>query len=166
MAEGEALIDKYEDTLAAVRKAHPEFAGKTISLVGFGGSPGVWLHSTAGSAAEKFFQDLGFQPNPATSKITGLISEEKYGLIDTDVLVAFDNNGSTPETVARLRANPLFADLKVVKNGAFLYLDEHKDLVFVGSPLSDPSIPGLIWLLGVLPDYLGKAAKAADAAEK
>lgn len=165
-AEAEALIAKYQEKLAGVRTAHPEFEGKTISLVGFGGSPGVWLHSTKGSASEKFFEALGFKANPATATVSGLITEEKYSLIDTDVLVGFDNNGSTPESIKRLRNNPLFAGLSVVKNGAFLYLDEHKDLVFVGVPLSDPSLPGLIWLLDVLPDSLGKAAKAADDGKK
>lgn len=164
VAEGEALIKAYQDKLASVRQAHPEFQGKTVTLMDFAGS-GVGVRSTAGSASEKFFTSLGFKPNPLTAAVKGEVPEEKYNLLDADVLLAEDNGDVTKEVVNRLRANPLFKELKAVKSGAFLYLDEYPVLVPTAAPLSEPSLPGLTWLLGVLPDYLAKSAKAADAGQ-
>lgn len=164
--EAEALISEYEGKLAELKTTHPEFEGKTISLVGVIGDSGLWLHSTKDSAAEQFLGTLGFVPNPGTEKVMGEIPEEKYGLIDSDVLVTFDNNGSTSETIDHLRKNPLFSELNVIKDGASLHLDDHDELRFAGVPLSNPSVPGLIWLLDVLPEYLAPAATAADAAKQ
>lgn len=166
VAEADALLRQYQEKLSAVRTAHPEFNGKTISVVGFSGPDGAWLDSQKGSSVESFLTELGFKANPATATITGIIPEEKFNLIDADVLVGMAKNGSTDKTIGQIRANPLFAELKVVRNGAFVYLDDSKDGVYMAAPLSAPSVGSKIWLLNVLPDILAPAAKAADIAKK
>lgn len=166
VAEAEALLSQYDKKLAEVRGAHPEFDGKTISVVGFSGPDGAWLDSQQGSSVESFLSELGFKANPATARVSGNIPEEKFDLIDADVLVGMAKNGSTDKTIGQVRANPLFAELKVVRNGAFVYLDDSKDGVYVAAPLSAPSVPSKLWLLDVLPGILSPAAKAADSAKK
>lgn len=165
VAEGQALISDYENKVNTVKKEHPEFGGKSFTVVGLIGNAGLWLQSPAGSPSEDFFTSLGFVPNPATAKISGEIPEEKFDTIDADVLITMNNNGATEETIKELRKNPLYSELSVVRNGAAVHLDDSDAGMYLASPLTDPSIPSMIWMLNELPDILSPAAKAADAAD-
>jgi iron complex transport system substrate-binding protein len=161
LAEAEALVQEYETKLAGVREAHPEFDGKTFTVVGLIGNAGMWLHSTTGSATDDFFEAMGFVPNPATATVTGEIPEEKFDVVDADVLITMNNNGSTEETIRELRANPLYSELAVVQRGSAVHLDDVEIGVYLAAPLTDPSVPSMIWMLDNLPPVLATAAEAA-----
>lgn len=161
MAQADGLISGYRTKLANTKRDNPGFAGKTLTMVGLSGD-GLFLFSTAGSPAEKFFTDMGFKANPATKSVTGTIPQEKYQVLDSDVLVTTNISGSTDESITRLRANSLFSRLDVVKKKATVHLDDTKAGTQIAGPLSRPTVISSIWMLDTLPKLLAPATKAAD----
>lgn len=112
VSENERL---YDDAAAA----HPEFAGKTISTLGYWAEDGTFGNlALAGSSTEALFLELGFAPHPAAGAVDdlGQISPENIALFDADVMF-LGLMGGTPEG---LDGAPLFQGLSVVQNDRVL----------------------------------------------
>lgn len=98
------------DRIAAVRAAHPSFAGKVL-VEDFGPENGGHYLIPAGDPRRALFDALGF----ATQEHSGDVSEERLDLLDRDVLFV---NGATEQ---QMTASVPFARLDVVREGRTLY---------------------------------------------
>lgn len=144
LTTGKALgrEDKAEQVVAdvngqfdAARKAHPEFAGKTITVAFASGGKTFVLNED--DLRSQYFEDLGFQVPDKYSKggFEENISSEQLAALDTDVIVLIQDASS------KLQDTKVFQNLKASREGRVLLADEAGD--FAGalgynSPLSRP----------------------------
>lgn len=103
------LTDEVEADFTAAQDAHPEFAGKTVSVVLF--NQGYYLLDSTDPRGN-FFLELGFEENP----VSGALSEEQVAELDTDVLVVLG------QSAAEFGANAVAAQLPVVTEGRTVYV--------------------------------------------
>ena len=129
--EAGSLTDDVEGDFQAAADAHPEFTGKTVSVVLF--NEGYYPLDSSDPRGN-FFLQFGFGENTAVDP-TG-VSEEQVGLLDTDVLVVLGRSA------AEFASNPAAAALAVVTEGRTVYVPTF-DSDFAGalgnsSPISLP----------------------------
>lgn len=115
---GERAISDVDKHFDEVKKAHPEFAGKTVTFaVYYGPNVGLRYFSGAGSDTAKLLSSMGFKASPNADQFTGrnlMVSSEQMGLLDSDVLLVSDNsNGS----IGALTDSAAFKSLPVVADG-------------------------------------------------
>ncbi|WP_432519218.1 ABC transporter substrate-binding protein [Kineococcus sp. SYSU DK006] len=130
--EASALTQDVEGDFQDAVDAHPEFTGKTVSVVLY--NQGYYQLDSADPRGD-FFLQFGFDENPSTSADGGL-SEEQVVELDTDVLVVLG------QSAQEFAANPVAAGLAVVTEGRTVYVPTF-DSDFAGalgnsSPLSLP----------------------------
>nr|WP_276612427.1 ABC transporter substrate-binding protein [Kineococcus vitellinus] len=130
--EAASLTEEVEGDFQEAVDAHPEFAGKTVSVVLY--NQGYYQLDSSDPRGD-FLLQFGFEENPNTSADGGL-SEEQVVQLDTDVLVVL---GLSAQEFA---ANPVAAGLAVVTEGRTVYVPTF-DSDFAGalgnsSPLSLP----------------------------
>ncbi|QFG25312.1 ABC transporter substrate-binding protein [Actinomadura sp. WMMB 499] len=121
-AAADKAVTSAEQAVAEVAKAHPEFAGKTITVANdYGPQSGLSYYTVAGSITEGIMTDLGFKPNPNAKEFVDedVVSDENQGLLDADLLVVV--YGSEAFRKER-EAKPLFKDLKPVAEGRYVAL--------------------------------------------
>lgn len=120
-AAGEA-IEEADAAIAAVAEAHPEFAGKTVTIANdYGPEFGFDYYTPTGGTAEGVLLDLGFAPNPLAENFVAdaVISDENLALLDADVLIAM----YADEAIRDAReSQPLFAALPPVAEGRYVSL--------------------------------------------
>lgn len=109
--EASSLIDDVEADFADAAAAHPEFAGKTVSVVLFNES---YYPLNSSDPRGDFFLQFGFEENTAVDP-AGL-SDEQVPLLDTDVLVVLGRSAQ------EFAANPVAASLAVVTEGRTVYV--------------------------------------------
>lgn len=107
--EATTLTDDVEADFTSAQDAHPEFAGKTVSVVLY--NQGYYLLDSTDPRGN-FFLELGFEENP----VSGELSEEQVGRLDTDVLVVLG------QSAAEFGANAVAAQLPVVTEGRTVYV--------------------------------------------
>ncbi|WP_229051601.1 ABC transporter substrate-binding protein [Aeromicrobium sp. Leaf350] len=120
--------------IAEVAAAHPEWAGKTVTIgYDYGPEYGMSYYTVAGGPAEGLLLDLGFAANPtATSFVeSDAISEENQGLLDADALVMIYNDEVGRE--AR-ESQPLFQAVPAVADGRY------ESLIYPAGAATDPLI--------------------------
>ncbi|MGC3021290.1 iron-siderophore ABC transporter substrate-binding protein [Brevibacterium sp. FAM 24630] len=124
--DGKKLLEDLDEKFASVRKDHPEFAGKSVT-VGSKTSEG-WGAYVEGSERVEFMKNLGFEPSEkiAALKPEGFsvsISEEKLDQLDADLLVVF------PIYIkdAEVTDDPAFKRVPAVEDGHDLVLTEDLD---------------------------------------
>ena len=139
------VVARVKAQFAAARAAHPEFAGKTITvLFDAGGSRFVLNRDDLRS---QFFADLGLR-TPAEYSQRGFesnLSTEQLSLLDTDVIVLIADRASP------LASSKLFRRLKAVREGRVVTLAGDglsAGALGYNSPLSRPYllkriVPGL-----------------------
>lgn len=66
------VVQQTDDAVASVRKKHPEFAGKTVSLIQYFGLDEMRLLNPAGGDAAALFSDMGFDEDPETTELQGV----------------------------------------------------------------------------------------------
>ncbi|WP_421853226.1 iron-siderophore ABC transporter substrate-binding protein [Marinomonas sp.] len=88
--QAEALIVKIETQMAAVKKNHPDWSGKTFAMATYwNGSVGVY---SGDDMTVNLISKMGLTLSPAVTELTKkgefhvTLSEEQLGLIDADVL--------------------------------------------------------------------------------
>ncbi|UVI37525.1 iron-siderophore ABC transporter substrate-binding protein [Brevibacterium spongiae] len=121
--EGEKLLSDLDEKFASVRKDHPEFDGKSVT-VGSKTSEG-WGAYVGGSERVEFMKKLGFEQS---EKIEALkpegfsvsISEEKLDQLDADLLVVFPIYIGDSEVTN----DPAFKRIPAVEDGRDLVLTE------------------------------------------
>jgi iron complex transport system substrate-binding protein len=140
-AEAAAVIAEVEALYAAVRAAHPEFAGATASVAfQFQGQSGAYA---TGDARAQMLAELGFVTPPEFDELAGdqfyfSLSAEQLPTLDTDVIVWL---GSDAATITEIRDTALRPTLRAFAEGREVVADAMLAGAFShGSPLSIPFV--------------------------
>ncbi|MDH6291195.1 MULTISPECIES: iron-siderophore ABC transporter substrate-binding protein [Rhodococcus] len=161
-AEAEQLVAGLDDTLAQTAAAHPEFAGKTISVINFDTDAATVNVYMPSDPRVQVLTQLGFTVSPGVQKLAAAndpdkffadISVENISDVDADVVVAF-----VPENTT-VAANPAYANLGAIGRGTAVALSDTKII----SGLSQTSVLATPWVLDKLTPQLSEAATKAGA---
>ncbi|HEY1135761.1 MAG TPA: ABC transporter substrate-binding protein [Nocardioides sp.] len=118
----DTAITEAEAAIAAVADAHPEYAGRTITIATDYPDTGMDYYTMAGGTAEEVVANLGFAPHPAAEDFVeeSHVSDELLGRLDGDALVIGYFDDATRE--AR-EASPLFQAIPAVADGRYAAVD-------------------------------------------
>ncbi len=127
-AEGARVLADVEAKVAAVKKDHPEFAGKTatlafmsdantINVVSAPDDPAILLLGQVGVGLSKSAQTL---PKNGQGGIQGALSLEQVGRLEADALII---TYASKALQRQLEANAAFKKLDVVKRGGYSEID-------------------------------------------
>lgn len=150
-AEAKELVEKVKGRIDEMRKANPEFEGKTL-VVDFGPENGGHYLLPEHDPRRALFTALGFK----TQDVDGDVSEEKLALLDRDVLFV---NGATKE---QMLASPAFARLGVVRDDRTLYTTFDSNL---SGALTYSGPDALLYALDVLTPQLANALNGRPVAD-
>lgn len=173
-ARAEAVIADVEAQIAAVRAAHPEFVGKSVTIAEYL-EPGSYYIFDADNVRYRVLNALGFVMPAAVlamqkdSNFNGTISAERLDLLEADLLIWGVADSAQQ---AELEASPLYQKLQVVaeKHDLFFTYNEAPNLISAahayGTALSIPYllenlVPELSAVLGGAP----AVAATSDACE-
>lgn len=153
-ADGEQLVADVQEQFADAAKAHPDFAGKTVSFAQNAFYSGL-LYAYQDGLNTEFLTMLGLKINP---KLTPLvenpgeqvaISEERLDVLDADAIVFATEK---PEDITNLEKVPTFKELGAVKENRSVYTDATlSGAMYFMTPLS------LKYVAETLPPLLQKA---------
>lgn len=116
-AAADETIAAAEEQVDEVAAAHPEFAGKTTTVIyDYGAEWGMSYFTVTGGTAEQVMERLGFAPNPLAEQFVAddNVSEELQTQLDADVLLVF---GEDEATVAARQSSELFQLIPAVADG-------------------------------------------------
>ncbi|MBU9643050.1 ABC transporter substrate-binding protein [Burkholderia gladioli] len=140
VAAGERLIADTEARIAAARRAHPEFAGRSFSIDW--GVQNGWHAYVEGDVRPRLLEDLGMKLSPTLKTLPARnyyadLPIERTSAIDADlvVLVAF------ARPAASLLAEPAVQALDAARRHRLVVLDNQRDAALraafaTGSPTS------------------------------
>lgn len=147
-------IETIDQAYAKQQAAHPEFKGKTALVVmDFDKQIAAY---TAGDPRSQAIKSLGFTFSPkidalGVKEFYTMVSQERLDLIECDLLIVIEQTAN----YTRVKSDPLFQRLSVVKNGHVVYLDQ--ELVNAFSHNDVLSVP---WTLDKITPLLSKALQA------
>ncbi|MEU4196097.1 iron-siderophore ABC transporter substrate-binding protein [Kribbella sp. NPDC026611] len=154
--EADELVQGIEGRFAAVRSEHPEFKGRTALMA----SPyqGYFVYGTQ-DPRSRLLTDFGFSLPGGLDKVIGdrfggNLSAERIGLLDVQALVWFPEKGGT----AKLKADPLYRNLKVRTQARDIFIEEDNDDELYGAT----SFVSVLSLPTVLDQLVPKLAAAVD----
>ncbi len=170
--QGQQLVDSLKARIASVPTEHPEFAGKSISLLSKYETK--WMGQINDIERLKFFLDLGFRQNPAflaLAEKTKLdpdaieLPPKDFRAVDADLVVVdatWTSSGIDPATdpssAETLSKNARFASLPATRDG--------RSFIFVANPdrpyweaLDRPSVLAVSWLLDNLVPEIAEKLK-------
>ncbi|MGX6449391.1 iron-siderophore ABC transporter substrate-binding protein [Patulibacter sp. S7RM1-6] len=156
---GERLIAAVDRRYAAVRKAHPEYRGKTAVMIDPAGTPYAFGST---DPRGQFLRELGFAPAEALDAATkgefGVeLSDERLDLIDVDRLfVLLDAKGRDA-----LYRNPVFRRLDVVRRGDVVEVPYY-DRPQTGAAIAFNSALSLPYAIDGTVELIDAAAAARD----
>ncbi|MFD4368303.1 iron-siderophore ABC transporter substrate-binding protein [Rhodococcus sp. NPDC058521] len=159
--EADKLVEDLTRQLTDTGAAHPEFAGKTISVVSIVPDAGAVSVYMPTDPRVQTLTELGFVNAPGVEKLAESadgkfysdISVENIGDIDADVVVAFVPDDRT------LTSNPAYANLGALGRGTVVPLTDTK----VVAGLSQASVLSTPWVLDKITPQLSEAATKAGA---
>ena len=141
--EGRALVERIESDYAKAAKAHPEFAGKTVTFSQNAFYNGLLYVYPAGLNTE-FLTLLGFEINPKLTRLVKkrgeqvTISGEQLPVIDADVILFATEK---PADIPALKKVPTFNRLPAVAEHRAVYTDGIlTGAIYFISPLSLPYV--------------------------
>lgn len=126
-AAAATIVKDIKARFAAVRKANPEFAGKSIAYL-YASQPGTLGVYQPGDSRVDYLRYLGFVNDPKMDALPrtaehysefGMESANK--LDDTDVVLAWFNS---PANEKEVEAQPLYAQIPAVKRGSYVPMAE------------------------------------------
>lgn len=138
-SEGEQLIKDAEKSFEDFKKKHRELAGKKAAIVmPYEGKIGLY---TSGDGRGQFIESLGFKIPKSLEGEKGEfyrdIAPENYKLLnDVDYLFVLDYQGAAE----KLRKDPTFSGLQVVKKGKVRWLSQD-----TGNAMSMPNPVTIPW---------------------
>lgn len=158
--EATQLIDRMDKMLADTAAAHPEFAGKTLSVINLDTANGqVNVYKPTDPRVQVLTQ-LGFVNSPGVEKIAAesdpdsffaSISAERSGEVDADVVIAFVPDEATAATI------PGYSSLAAVQRGSAVPLSDTQ----VVAGLSRTGVLATPWVIDKIAPQLSEAAKKA-----
>lgn len=158
--EAQGLIDGLDTTLSLTARNHPEFAGKTLSVVNLDtatNQANVYLPT---DPRVQVLTELGFVNAPGVEHLAGdneagtfykSISLEKLRDVDADVVVLFVDSSQDAAT------NPALAQLSAIGRGSAVILSDQQ--VIAG--LSNVNVLSVPWVLDSIVPQLSDAAGKA-----
>jgi len=156
--EATALIDGMNTMLADTAAAHPEYAGKTLSVINLDTTNGQVNVYKPTDPRVQILTQLGFVNSPGVEKLAASsdpdnffvdISAERISEVDADVVVVFVSDA------AEAAKNPAYASLGAVERGTAVPLSDTK--VIAG--LSQTSVLATPWVIDQLTPQLTEATK-------
>ncbi|NEA31822.1 iron-siderophore ABC transporter substrate-binding protein [Streptomyces sp. SID13031] len=159
-AEADKLVAGIKELTDKAAAEHPEFKGKTLSILSYGAENYVY---TPGDPRVQIMNELGFVNSPgvealektnAKKEFALTVSKERLNDLDADVVVGYID-GMTPEKFA---ADKVYASLGSFKKGS-TYLMTDQQVISGMSAVSVLSVP---WVLDKILPGLAKAAQAAS----
>ncbi|TCC39971.1 iron-siderophore ABC transporter substrate-binding protein [Kribbella sindirgiensis] len=155
-AQADELVKGIETRFAEVRAQHPEFKGRPALMA----TPyeGYFIYGTQ-DPRSRLLTDFGFVLPDGLDKAIGdkfgaNISAERISLLDQQALVWFPTKGGT----AKLKADPLYKNLKVRTEGRDVFVEENYDDQLYGAT----SFVSVLSLPIVLDGLVPKLAAAVD----
>jgi iron complex transport system substrate-binding protein len=155
-AQADELVKGIEARFSEVRAQHPEFKGKTALMA----SPyeGYFIYGTQ-DPRSRMLTDFGFVLPAGLDKVIGdkfggNLSAERISLLDQQTVVWFPSKGGT----AKLKADPLYKNLKVRSEGREVFIEEDYDDQLYGAT----SFVSVLSLPIVLDQLVPKLAAAVD----
>lgn len=154
-------VDEADQAIDEVAAAHPEFAGRTITLAtDYGEEYGVEYYTVTNGVAEGIASQLGFEPNPLAEQFVADngVSEENMADLDADVLIMFYADSATRD--AR-EASALFQQIPAVADGRYVTVvseeDERAEEGAVWALRRGMSPLSLPWTADVLAEWASEA---------
>lgn len=138
--KGKDLLAQIDEQFAQARAAHPEFAGKTVTVAAY--TSDGWGAYIVGDSRVDFMTELGFENNPKVQAVPTEnffipISEENLDTLDADVVIVLP----IYMPAADVTNNVLFQQIPAVKDGRFFVLDSDSDIATAFSTNSVLSVP-------------------------
>lgn len=158
-AAAEEVVAATDARVADAAAAHPEYAGRTVSiLINRGATAGIEFVNVQGSTGEELLSELGFAPHPKAAELAasefGEVSLENLSLVDADAIVVAEHGGEgTPEEAKTwLEASPLYQNLGAVQRGAvgFIQPNPETGALDLAWALSYPSALSVGWTVDQL----------------
>lgn len=155
--EAAALIDGMDKMLADTAAAHPEFAGKTLSVINLDTTNGQINVYKPTDPRVQVLTELGFVNSPGVEKIAAesdpdsffaSISAERINEVDADVVIAFVSDQ------AEAAKNPGYNSLSAVQRGSAVPLSDTK----VVAGLSRTGVLATPWVIDQITPQLSTAA--------
>jgi len=159
-AEADKLVAGIKGLTTKAAAEHPEFKGKTLSVLSYGAENYVYM---PGDPRVQILNEMGFVNAPGVEALEKTNSKKEFALtvskervneLDADVVVGYID-GMTPEKFA---ADPVYAALGSYKRGS-TYLMTDQQVISGMSAVSVLSVP---WVLDKILPGLAKAAQAAS----
>jgi iron complex transport system substrate-binding protein len=159
-AEADKLVAGIKELTAKAAAAHPEFKGKTISVMSYGAENYVFM---PGDPRVQILNEMGFVNAPGVEALEKTNSKKEFALtvskerladLDADVVVGYID-GMTPEKFA---ADPVYASLGSYKKGSTYLMTDQQ----VISGMSSVSVLSVPWVLDKILPGLAKAAQASS----
>jgi iron complex transport system substrate-binding protein len=143
------VIAETARTASDIREQHPEFAGKSISLINYFGLDRMLYLNSADSDLAALMDSIGFEPAPKVSlDWKSPVSEERISDLESDVIVVIDNSDGKAGDLAN---NAQFRQLTAAKQGNVLVIHNH---AFATPPEAAFDVDGkkqegnLAWVVG------------------
>ena len=164
-AEGEALIARLEQEIAAAAAGYPQLVGKSAMFLSHTGTTDlseIGFYTTLDQRVQ-FLGDLGFGMASAVVDASaggdaffGPVSAEQIHLLDdVDIIVAYGYEGG--ELRSALEADPLTSRIPALAQGSVVF--------FPSGPISAAINPSPLSVPWILDDLLALLAEAADKVE-
>ncbi len=157
--EGKQLVTEAEVLIEQKLKEYPDIEGKTAAFAWMSADDlsVFYIYLTKDPRAD-FLLDLGLKfPESVTAMVEDesafsvtVSSEFANQLSDIDILITYGDEN----LLTALQADPLFAEIPAVQNGAVLLLDASKEL-------SAASTPSILSIPASIDEYLGLLQEAA-----
>jgi iron complex transport system substrate-binding protein len=149
------LVDKTEKLIAAAAAEHPEFKGQTAANVS--DYQGIWVYGPQ-DVRSRMLEELGFTypkelRGAFPKEFGGQLSDEKVDALDVGALVWFADGD---RTVAELKREPVYSELRVRKEGRDVFI-RGKDRVYEAT-----SFPSVLSMPRLLKELVPRLAAAAD----
>lgn len=120
-------VQTVENAFAEAAAAHPEFAGREVVVMLPNPDGGFWVYSSNDNRARSLIA-LGFKIPEEIDALAGEntyidVSEERYDLLDHDLLLILNSDEHPVPNLDDWIATPLFKGLNVAKEGRVLVLE-------------------------------------------
>ncbi|OAR26970.1 iron siderophore-binding protein [Streptomyces sp. ERV7] len=152
--EGAKMVQGIQDKLAAVKKAHPEFANQTaVSLSWYKDAVAPF---TTKDVRGQLLTGMGFKGRAEIDKIAGdkfytALSPERVDLVDVDRVFVINDKADTEA----LKKFDLFTNLKVAKNNKVSYLLDSEGPA-AGAAMSQATLLSLPYAIDELVKSVGQ----------
>lgn len=129
------VLAETDKTIAAARTKHPEWKGKTTSvLINYGQATGVMVFNGKGTPCERLLSELGFAKHPHADEFSlnaagKPISLEKLKDVDADTLLVAQHGGrgKPADAIKWLEGLGVYKQLSAVKNKKVTYVLQDSD---------------------------------------